>query len=59
LNRPGLPLDRNVVEAKVLIERWWQFYNEQRLHSAHRYKTPATVRRAWLEADSIHPGLTG
>lgn len=43
----------------MLIERWWQFYNEQRLHSAHRYKTPATVRRAWLEADSIHPGLTG
>ncbi|HBD18732.1 MAG TPA: IS3 family transposase, partial [Arenimonas sp.] len=50
---------RSRAEAKVLIERWRQFYNEQRPHSAHRYKAPATVRRAWLEADNIHPGLTG
>jgi transposase InsO family protein len=50
---------RSRAEAKVLIERWRQFYNEQRPHSAHRYKAPATVRRAWLEADKIHPGLTG
>ena len=26
---------RSRTEAKVLIERWRQFYNEQRPHSAH------------------------
>ena len=30
---------RSRTEAKVLIERWRQFYNEQRPHSAHAYKT--------------------
>ena len=49
---------RSRAEAKVLIERWRQFYNEQRPHSAHGYKPPATVRRNWLEPDTIHPGLT-
>ena len=47
-----------LLEAKVLIERWRQFYNEQRPHSAHGYKPPATVRRDWSEPDNIHPGLT-
>lgn len=28
---------RSRAEAKVLIERWRQFYNERRPHSAHRY----------------------
>ena len=32
--------------------------NEQRPHSAHGYKPPATVRRNWSEPDTIHPGLT-
>jgi len=49
---------RSRAEAKVLIERWRQFYNEQRPHSAHGYKPPATVRRNWSEPDTIHPGLT-
>lgn len=49
---------RSRTEAKVLIERWRQFYNEQRPHSAHRYKTPASVRQAWQEPDIIQPGLT-
>ena len=56
-------LDREIfdtlLEAKVLIERWRQFYNEQRPHSAHRYKTPASVRRTWLETANIPIGLTG
>src|SRR5690606_36703411 len=43
---------------KVLIERWQQFYNEKRPHSAHGYEPPATVRRNWSEPDNIHPGLT-
>lgn len=49
---------RSRAEAKVLIERWRQFYNEQRPHSAHGYKPPATVRRNWSEPDNINPGLT-
>ena len=55
LNREGF---RSRAEAKVLIERWRQFYNEQRPHSAHRYKTPASVRRGWQEPDTIPTELT-
>ena len=50
---------RSRAEAKVLIERWRQFYNEQRPHSAHGYKPPATVRRNWIEPATINLGLTG
>ncbi|MGT0191455.1 IS3 family transposase [Burkholderia pyrrocinia] len=49
---------RSRAEAKVLIERWRQFYNERRPHSAHRYQPPATVRRAWLDSDNIDTRLT-
>jgi transposase InsO family protein len=49
---------RSRAEAKVLIERWRQFYNEQRPHSAHGYKPPATVRRNWSETDIIPIELT-
>ncbi|GIX38539.1 MAG: hypothetical protein KatS3mg128_1001 [Silanimonas sp.] len=50
---------RSRAKARLLIERWRQFYNEKRPHSAHRYKPPASIRRAWREPDTIHPGLTG
>ncbi|WP_155632651.1 IS3 family transposase [Burkholderia cepacia] len=49
---------RSRAEAKVLIERWRQFYNERRPHRAHRYQPPATVRRAWLDSDNIDARLT-
>jgi putative transposase len=49
---------RSRAEAKVLIERWRQFYNEQRPHSAHGYKPPATIRRNWSEPDNIPTELT-
>jgi transposase InsO family protein len=49
---------RSRAEAKVLIERWRQFYNEQRPHSAHSYKTPASIRRNWNEPANIPLGLT-
>ncbi len=49
---------RSRAEAKVLIERWRQFYNERRPHSAHRYQPPATVHRAWLDSDNIDARLT-
>lgn len=44
---------RSRAETRVLIERWRQFYNERRRHSAYRYKPPASVRRAWRETDCI------
>jgi transposase InsO family protein len=49
---------RTRAEAKVLIERWRLFYNEQRPHSAHRYQPPALVRRTWIESDNMTPRLT-
>ena len=49
---------RSRAEAKVLIERWRLFYNEQRPHSAHRYQPPARIRRAWIESDTMIPRLT-
>jgi hypothetical protein len=49
---------RSRAEVKGLIGRWRQFYNEQRPHSAHGYKPPATIRRNWSEPDTIHPELT-
>ncbi len=49
---------RSRAEAKVIIERWRQFYNERRPHSAHRYQPPATVRLAWLDSDNIDARLT-
>lgn len=49
---------RTRAEAKVLIERWRQFYNERRPHSAHGYRPPATVRREWSEANTIEAKLT-
>ncbi|HDR9773623.1 TPA: transposase, partial [Burkholderia cepacia ATCC 25416] len=41
---------RSRAEAKMLIER--------RPHSAHRYRPPATVRRAWLDSGNIDAKLT-
>ena len=49
---------RSRTEARVLIERWRQFYNERRPHSALRYQPPAQVRRAWQEASNIESRLT-
>lgn len=49
---------RSRAEARVLIERWWRFYNERRPRSAHRYQSPATVRRAWRETANMTLGLT-
>ena len=50
---------RSRMEAKVLIEQWRLFYNEQRPHSAHRYQPPASVRRNWLDACNNDQRLTG
>ncbi len=55
LNRQGLS---SSAEAKVIIERWRQFYNERRPYSARRYQPPASIRRAWLDSENIDARLT-
>jgi len=50
---------RDIREARVLIERWRQFYNHERPHSALNYRTPAEARQQWLDACNIEQGLTG
>jgi putative transposase len=49
---------RDLREARVLIERWRQFYNERRPHSALGYRTPAAARKQWSEEAKITRGLT-
>lgn len=49
---------RSRAEAEVLMERWRQFYNEQRPHSALGYKPPSSVRRGWREPDNIQAELS-
>jgi len=49
---------RSRIEAKALIERWRRFYNEQRPHSAQRYRPPTQVRGTWAECIDITPRLT-
>jgi transposase InsO family protein len=49
---------RDVREARVLIERWRQFYNHQRPHSAQDYRTPAAARQRWIDECKIEPSLT-
>lgn len=49
---------RDIREARVVIERWRQFYNHQRPHSALNYRTPAAARQQWIEESKIEPRLT-
>ncbi|AWV03614.1 hypothetical protein DM992_30850 [Burkholderia sp. JP2-270] len=55
LSRGG---SRSRAAAKVLIERWRQFYDRRRPHATHRYQLPATVRPAWLGSDNIDARLS-
>jgi putative transposase len=48
----------NVREAKIIIECWRQFYNQERPHSALNYKTPREARQRWLNEGNIGPVLT-
>ena len=38
---------RDLREARLLLEQWRQFYNDERPHSALRYRTPAQARAEW------------
>lgn len=48
-------LDREIfftmLEAKVLIERWCQHYNQIRPHSALGYRPPAPQVRLYPDSD--------
>lgn len=41
-------LFRSLLEAQVLAEDYRDFYNEERLHGALDYRSPASFYRAWL-----------
>lgn len=49
---------RDVREARILIERWRQFYNHERPHSALGYRTPTEARQRWTNESTIDPQLT-
>jgi putative transposase len=42
----------NLAEAKVIIERWRQHYNEERPHSSLKYQTPVEFRLAHRQGSS-------
>lgn len=48
----------DVRQARILIERWRQFYNHQRPHSALDYRTPAEARQQWIDEGNIEQRLT-
>jgi len=52
-------LDREVFyslkEARVLVERWRQEYNQQRLHSSFGYKTPAQFEAECIDSAEATP----
>ena len=39
-----------MAEARVIIQRWRRYYNEERPHSSLDYQTPVEFRLAWEEA---------
>lgn len=49
---------KDLLEARVLIEGWRQFYNHQRPHSAIGYRTPAQARIQWQHQATMQLGLT-
>ena len=49
---------RDTREAKVVVERWRNFYNHQRPHSALGYRTPAKARQDWTNKGNIDKRLT-
>jgi putative transposase len=42
----------SLAEARVIIQRWRQYYNEERPHSSLGYRTPAEFHLAWEAAQA-------
>lgn len=42
----------SVAEARIIIQRWRQYYNEERPHSSLGYRSPAEFRIAWEAAQA-------
>ncbi|HDR9505667.1 hypothetical protein C5615_12700 [Burkholderia cepacia] len=56
LNRGGF---RSRAAAKVLIERWRQFYDGRQPHATHRYNfPPPSVRPGWVPIISTRDSAT-
>jgi putative transposase len=45
----------SVAEARIITNRWRQYYNEERPHSSLGYRTPAEFRWAWEAAQAGAP----
>jgi len=45
----------SLAEARVIIQRWRQYYNEERPHSSLGYLTPVEFRTAWEAAQAGAP----
>jgi len=39
----------SLAEAKVIVERWRQYYNTERPHSSLAYQTPSEYKAAWRD----------
>lgn len=49
---------RDTREARIIVERWRQFCNQQRPHSALGYRTPQQARQSWIDQSNIGEKLT-
>jgi len=47
----------DLVENRVVIERWRQFYNRSSPHSAFDNRTSAQARQQWLDTTKLDPSL--
>jgi transposase InsO family protein len=48
----------DILEARLIIERWRCFYNDQRPHSAIGYRPPSRARIQWQSQATLQAGLT-
>lgn len=39
-----------LADARVIVNRWWRYYNTERPHSSLDYKSPYEYKREWLAA---------
>ena len=49
---------QTVAEARVVLEQWRKWFNEERPHGAHDDKTPMEVLHQFQTSDSLAPEPT-